>query len=690
MNLKDTMIVGAQYYRPPNPPRADWEQDLRRMADTGMNTVKLWACWSWMNAKKGQIDFGDLDELMDIAHSVGLRVVINTILEDAPYWLEAENPDARYVDHEGNQIYLTAAMNTPGGGWPGLCFNAPAVMDAAMAFLTAVVSRYADHPALFTWDVWNEPHLEPASYFPDRMYSYDAASIGLFRDWLKQKYASIDHLNDAWARRFSDWAQVEPPRLFEALPDMMDWRAFWFDTLRGWLSKRVETARAADAQHPIMTHVALSGFTGQLATHTLDEFTLTDDIDGFGTSSFPTWLMAEDPVEHLMNLDTARAAAGDKPFWQTELQGGRGRRDGTRSTPQPKPENVQMEMWNAMAAGARGTLFWQWRPELLGPESPGYGLCAPDGSPTGRSDAAGQFAAMVARHPELKDLKPVTPSIGLFVSRKSAIHCFGTDRNIDIYKQAVMGAYRLFLDADIPVEFVHEDQIDKSGVPEGIQSLYLPMPAALSDQTVSGLCGWVRNGGNLITEAAPGEYTELGWHRGSVPPAQLREVLGLYSHETDAISHSAEFDVNGFMAQGAWLKDHLILQGAKEIGQFTDGATAAALNIVGTGSAITIATCPSVQYFTGKDADTRAAISALISMDQHHIVTPQSPCPGVMRRPQSLNGKSAELVLNWSDQPQRINVVEASQMIDLNGSKAAAGEEVLPAKTAALFVAAGD
>ena len=88
-----TTTFGAQYYRPPNPPREDWRRDLELMKETGCNTVKLWACWSWMAPDDGGYDFADLDELMDHAGDIGLRVVINTIIENAPYRLEERLPD---------------------------------------------------------------------------------------------------------------------------------------------------------------------------------------------------------------------------------------------------------------------------------------------------------------------------------------------------------------------------------------------------------------------------------------------------------------------------------------------------------------------------------------------------------------------------------------------------------------------
>ena len=643
-------VIGAQYYRPPNPPRGDWERDLLRMADAGMNTVKFWACWSWVNGTEGAYDFDDLDELMDLAGTAGLSVVINTILENAPYWLEEQAPHARYVDHEDRPIQLTAAMNTPGGGWPGLCFDNEEVWQHAGAFLNALVERYDGHPALSVWDVWNEPHLEPASYFPERMYCYCDASLAAFIAWLRRKYPTLDELNGSWSRRYSSWSQVKPPRVFETVPDLMDWRAFWFDNLAAWLKRRTEIVRAASGDTKVMTHVALSGFTGQLATHTLDEFTLTADVDVFGTSSFPTWLMADDHVEHLMNLDTARDAAGGKPFWQAEIQGGRGRRAGTESTAQPAPEVVQLWMWNSLAAGASGIVFWQWRPELLGPESPGYGLTAPDGSLTERVDAASRFAA-IARQPELVGLKPDLGSVGLLLSRGSALHAFATDHRMDLYTDAAMGAYRLLVDADIPFRILHEDRVLADGVPSDVESVYWPMPTVASDALGTELSRFVNAGGVLVSEASPGEYDELGRRRALVPGAGLAEVFGLVQHETtidDAritLSDSGEID-------GAWQRESLTLGSAQAVGHFHDGAPGVATHAFGGGTAALVATYPSLAYHVDRSPRSREAIVKLLrgaGRDDAGWVEPHVGL--VSRRCVNARGETILFGINWTAEP---------------------------------------
>ncbi|HEY1530489.1 MAG TPA: beta-galactosidase [Galbitalea sp.] len=681
------ITLGAQYYRPPNPPREDWRRDLDRMKSAGLNTVKLWACWSWINGEKGHFDFDDLTELLDYAGEVGLRVVINTIIENAPYWLEAENPHARYRDEDDRPIALTAAMNTPGGGWPGLCFDNAETTDAASHFLTALVQRFDSHPALTTWDVWNEPHLEPASYYPERIFCYCDASIAKFVAWLKEKYVTIDHLNDGWARRFSHWSEVAPPRAFEAVPDMLDWREFWIDNLKSWLEWRVATVRDSGSKKTVMTHVALSGFTGQLATHSLDEFTLTDRVDAFGTSSFPTWLMADDPVEHLFNLETARDAAAGKPFWQAELQGGRGRRDGMRSTGQPDPKTVGLWMWNALATGADGIVFWQWRPELLGPESPGYGLCAPDGSLTERVHQVSRFAR-VAETPELSNRVTHRSAIGLLVSRKTALHAYATDRTMDLYRDAVLGAYRLLTDVDVEVEILHEDLLDAQGVPSHIRSLYWPMPSVASDGLIAALAEFVRAGGVLVSEAGPGEYSASGFRRPSVPAGELAEVFGLRQIETTTPGTDERIGISdgGELAVG-WQIESTALLGASTLGTFANGASALATNDYGAGRGVLISSYPSLAYDQHASAETARSIARLLGALDTKPVSWTSQEPGLItRRATAEAGGQLVFAMNWTSGAAQLDVPAGARVLAGDAGATGDGRIEVAAKSGALLL----
>lgn len=666
-------VVGAQYYRPPNPPREDWSRDLRLMREAGFTTVKFWACWSWMEPRPGEIDFADLDELLDLAHEHGLGVVINTILEDAPYWLEEDHPESRYRDAEDRPVHLTAAMNTPGGGWPGLCFHNSAVWAAAERFLGALVERYDAHPALEVWDVWNEPHLEPASYFPDRIFCYCDASLERFGSWLRERYGTVDALNASWERRYSEWSQVAPPRIFESVPDMIDWREFWFGELRSWLDARVAAVRSrAEDGRTVMTHVALSGFTGQLATHTLDEFTLTGGVDVFGTSSFPTWLMADDHAEHLFNLETARDAASPTPFWQAELQGGRGRRDGVRSTPQPHPDVTALWMWNALATGATGIMFWQWRPELLGPESPGYGLTAADGSPTARVAAASALAA-VATRPELSGRVPVAGSVGLLVSRRAALHAFATDRTMDLVRDASLGGYRLLLDADLPVTVVHEDQLASGGVPPFIRSLYWPMPAVSDDRIERALVDFVERGGTLVAEASPGEYGPTGRRRTRVPAGELAALFGAHEIET-TVTEPESVPVGAGALEFGWHRSLLLVDEATVVATFVDGLPAVTRARRGHGEALLLGGVVSAGSAAASSPGTVTALRDLLSAGASGWSTPTAGL--VSRESVTADGRILRVLVNWTQSDAEFRA-PGSWLVIAEGGAESIGDDVI-------------
>jgi beta-galactosidase GanA len=77
------LVFGAQYYRPPFPNRETWSSDLNLIAASGLNTVKLWVVWSWIERSNGVYYFDDLDELIELCGAKGLQTLINIVPEGA-------------------------------------------------------------------------------------------------------------------------------------------------------------------------------------------------------------------------------------------------------------------------------------------------------------------------------------------------------------------------------------------------------------------------------------------------------------------------------------------------------------------------------------------------------------------------------------------------------------------------------
>ena len=154
---------GAQYYRPPVPHPEDWEKDLKQVKEYGIEIIRFWLMWSWINTKKGYYDFSEIDRLMELSQKNNLKVILLFNLESSPGWVNKKYPEAMFISRMDEIIYPDGVHNTQCGGFPGLCLDNAPVQKIAKKFIRITVNRYKDHPALFCWEPHNEPMIEPAS-----------------------------------------------------------------------------------------------------------------------------------------------------------------------------------------------------------------------------------------------------------------------------------------------------------------------------------------------------------------------------------------------------------------------------------------------------------------------------------------------------------------------------------------------
>ena len=598
------IIYGTQYYRPPFPERECWKDDLLLIKRSNMNTVKLWAVWSWIERKEGEYYFEDLDELVDGCAEVGLQVVINTIPEGMPYWAVRRHADAKYQTHDGQVIEVGGAANMPSGGSPGVCADKTEARLLICGFIRTVVERYAARDHVIAFDVWNELHIEPIFDYPEELFCYCAYSRARFTAWLQEKYGSLETLNRTWLRAYAGWEDVLPPVRFGTYPDMMDWRRFWIENLGAWLECRIQAAREVANSKPVMTHVPFSGYIGGqgeggLGQHLGDEFVLAEKVDQFGLTSFPKWLMGNDFVQHLVNLELIASSAGAKEFWQSELQAGAGKWEAF-GRPVATAEEIRLWNWSAMAAGAKGILYWQWRPEPSGTEAPGFGLTTLAGGPSERTKAASECAAAFQRPTGFDRARRVPAVNGIFVSRNADLVWHAADQGEFLYAKALYGAYRACFDAGIPARFVHADQINIA-IAEGLEVIYLPAALALSTQEQADLKKFVAGGGTLISEACPGLFDDRGVICND--PGFLKDVFGLWDQTVDGVLTTGIQPLNGpggpagpGKFSGRYYRQDFrrMGSGVQVRGWFDNGRPAIFDNELGPGRAVLVGSLPSL------------------------------------------------------------------------------------------------
>ncbi|MCK4417403.1 MAG: beta-galactosidase [Candidatus Latescibacteria bacterium] len=184
MEKRKIFYYGGTCFRPPNPPRSQHRSHLEMIKkELGFNVVRVWCLWNHCHRAPEVFDFSEHEEIISICDELELSVIFQTVLEDAPYWLEQAHPECRYVDSKGKPDELSGNDNHPSGGHPGLCLDNPVVVKQAERFLKAVAESMKAHTSLLAYDCWNEPHIEPCwntNYWADMgdlLYCYCPGSM---------------------------------------------------------------------------------------------------------------------------------------------------------------------------------------------------------------------------------------------------------------------------------------------------------------------------------------------------------------------------------------------------------------------------------------------------------------------------------------------------------------------------------
>ena len=595
------------------------------MKSLGFNCVKLWAVWNWIETAPDKFHFDELDELCEIAAGHELKIIINLIPEGAPYWTWDGDEENLYCTADGRRIKYGGPANIPSAGWPGRCMDDPLFSNLVCIFIEKTARHFANCPGLFSFDVWNEPHLEPMYDYRSDLLCYCKHSRAEFVKWLRHKYADLENLSRAWYRKYSGWEQVEPPPRFGTWADMLDWRKFWLENIGRWLSMRIEACKKGAPDVPVQTHVAYSGILGNkinggLANELGDEFILAKHVDYFGLSSFPKWLMGDEHYyRHLLHNEMVSRAAGNKPFFQVELQGGGGK-PGLLGGEVPAAGDIRIWNYNTIAAGGKGTIYWQYSPEPAGLESPGFGLTGFKGENTPRSLSAGICARELNR--EIFDHARRLPVLNaIYVSRKTDILCFASERREELYAKSLSGFFKAAYVKGIPCRFFHEDHLEL--LPEsGIKVLYLPMPLVLNDKETEAFVAFVSAGGTLISEACPGLYDDSGLL--DQESKCLNRLFNLDHVEVQALGTSSRLEVSlpQTCFRGLWYRQLVKAgKGVTTRGAFADAAPALTEYRMGKGKAVWICSYPAAHFEINGDAQTGDFLASFLDPRGYDVIS---------------------------------------------------------------------
>ncbi|MCC7145205.1 MAG: beta-galactosidase [Phycisphaeraceae bacterium] len=521
-------IYGFQYYRAPTPDAQYWAEDLRRMANSGFNAVKFWAQWRWAHRGVGKFYFDDLDRLMDLAGQNGLAVTINLITDVGPAWMFEQYPDCRQVLNNGRVVEPMTIGCRQIGGYPGPCYNHPEARRIREEFVLATAARYGNHQAMGMWDVWNEPEQNAVYRTPDleTLACYCPHCREAFQRWLEGRYQTLARLNDLWGRCYDHWGQVELPRNRDTFVDMVDWRLFALDVLAGEASLRLAAVRKHDRRHPAYLHPVPNTMNPMNSITCVDDFLMAQECDVFGgtVNGWPTF-----PLQ-------AVAAAQGRVCYNVESHV----RVGARNL-YPRPlrlPQVVSEFLPQIGLGIRGILYWQYRCETMGSESPGWGIMETDGTPGPVHAAVTEFWAKLKPVAERLLTAPVPAAqVAILKSTSNEIFQWCQANQSNRLRQGIEGYTQVLYRMNIPLTYVDE-RLLQAGLAESVKLLVLPDVHVLARPTAEAIVAFLQRGGTVLSEAHLGGY-DLSRNRHSqpTPGMGLAEALDLREVSAMAVQH---------------------------------------------------------------------------------------------------------------------------------------------------------
>jgi len=512
--IQDGFFLGTQYFRPPFPRAAGWDDDLRRIRGAGLDTIVVWLVWGWCEPEPGGFVFDDYDRLLDLTEKHQLRTVLSLLPEVNPFWVPRVIPDAQMIDVNGSPVAGGSRLECLSGTVPGGCSDHPVVRTHMERFIERAAAHFAPRDGVRAWDVWNENRWRNGG---DESVCFCNHSLRSFRAFLRERYGSLDALGEAWGRRMADWADVRVgPRQSCCYPEMHDFL--------GWLTKRnqdmirwrLAALRRGDPRRLAGSHTSSPSVCGGIA---LKEDIFARGIDWdvargdfYGLSLFPDMNGPTPipPIDIAARFTAAASAAGNRPCWLSELQGGPVVVAGKQSPPLDA-DRQQAWVWLAVSRGLRAAMYWCWQPEIFGMESGGFGVLTPDGLADDRVAAtrrtAGELAQSgIAEHA----FAPIPPRVGVLFQRDAYWRNWMQSREYtaSMYNapDELLGHLRALELLNVPYVVLDDRHAEQWRHHENLKLIIVPDADSLNDAAAENLVLFAHGGGSVWVEGGPGRF----------------------------------------------------------------------------------------------------------------------------------------------------------------------------------------
>jgi beta-galactosidase len=545
---RNRILFGGDY-NPEQWPEEVWEDDARLMKEAGVNSVTLGVfSWARIEPRPGAREFGWLDRLMDLMHAHGIGVVLATPTASPPPWMGAKHPETLPRAEDGSVVWYGSRQH--------FCASSTVYRRYAASVTEDLAARYADHPGLTVWHINNEYCT----------YCWCDETATHFRWWLRNRYGTVEALNEAWgtafwSQRYDTWTEILPPRRAQYMKNptqVLDFKRFTSDALIECYAAERDIVARHTPHIPVTTNF-MPLWSGQ------DAWAWSAQEDIVSVDIYPDPKDPQGGQYNAMLADMTRSQAAG-PWMLMEQAAGA---VNWRGVNHPKPPGLN-RLWSlqSVARGADAVCYFQWRQSRQGSEKFHSGMLT----------HAGEHGRTFR---EIKQLGAELRTIGAAVSgtdvagEVAILHDWdswwasgqeGRPSALLDYTDLVRSWHRALWETGAATEFARPDADLSRFRMVAVPQLYL-----LSDTAIDNLVGYVRDGGTLVCGFFSGVADVDDRIRPGGMDERLRELFGIRTlHEWWPLDADTTVECDGFRA-GVWSEELEAEPGTEIISAYRGG-----------------------------------------------------------------------------------------------------------------------
>ncbi len=506
--MDNKLYIGSVYY-PEHWPRERWPHDIQLMKEAGVNVLRLGElAWSKLEPTDGQFDFSMYDDFIELVAEIGVKIVLGTPIEGSPVWLRHKFPDV-VAKNKFRILHAERGHH---------CHNNKDFAFHVSRITTKMAEHYANHPAVIGWQLDNEMRAVPC---------YCNVCEDGFRDWLQDRYGTLDQLNESWGTVFwsqvyNTWDEVKLPaadQLTITVSQQLDFNRFQSDSTVHHMNRMVDIVKK-HGPHQFTTHNSLGLYL------MLDLNKLGEKLDYMGVDFYPH--VDSDNIDTVLSQDLHRGTKR-KNFWVMEQKNGYFNYSDYNLA--IEPGLVRLWALQDIARGANAVLFYRWRSGRYSWEQNPNGILRHDGTPRRAyyeiQQLTGELEAISSQLAETEVEAPVAILHSYEIAWAFEAHKQYTNFS---YRGHIISYYKALLRMGVTVDLV-DPSVDLSRY----KFVIAPSLLMVNDDIHQNLMRYVENGGQLIIGARSGMKN---WENVTIDtpwPGLLSEMAGIEIDEFEVL-----------------------------------------------------------------------------------------------------------------------------------------------------------